>query len=258
MPFLPLHDKNPRILIALPWFTWGIIGLCCVVFWWQFSAGPMEGQRIVFALGAIPATLFDIAERSPDIDFVGDELTLITSMFLHGGLMHLIGNMLYLYVFGDNIEDAMGHLRFLAFYLICGVVAGLAHAAVDPGSEIPMVGASGAISGVLGAYLLLHPRAKVLVPIIIFPMYLPAFLLLVVWFGFQLLAAAGPDGSGVAWWAHIGGFVAGMVLVIPLKRKTVPLFGSEDYPSGLRVKRPGRGRSKTTTTAARQSKRPWD
>ncbi|HJO96426.1 MAG TPA: rhomboid family intramembrane serine protease, partial [Rhodospirillales bacterium] len=149
---------------------------------------------------------------------------LITSMFLHGSWWHLIGNMLYLWVFGDNIEDSMGHRRFVAFYLITGIVAALTHAVMDPESATPMVGASGAISGVMGAYLVLHPRVKVLA--LIFnriPVRLPAYVLLVGWIVFQLFNAYGSGGS-TAWWAHIGGFFAGVVLIVPFRYKTVPLF----------------------------------
>ena len=157
--------------------------------------------------------------------------TPLTSMFLHGGWMHLIGNMLYLWIFGNNIEDACGHIRFIFFYLLAGLAAAGAQIAINPHSTVPMVGASGAISGVLGAYLLLYPRARVLVmlPIFIFIrfFYVPAFLLLLVWFGMQLLsgwATVGNDGGGVAFWAHIGGFAAGMMLIPFFKRRSVRLF----------------------------------
>ena len=133
--------------------------------------------------------------------------------------MHLIGNMLYLWVFGDNVEDAMGHARFVAFYLICGIAAALAHTLADPASQIPTIGASGAVSGVLGAYLLLHPKARVLVPIWIVPVYLPAFVLLIFWFAFQIVFAATSEAGapGVAWWAHIGGFLAGALMALALR-----------------------------------------
>ena len=156
--------------------------------------------------------------------------TLLTSMFLHGGWLHLIGNMLYLWIFGDNVEDAMGHGRFVLFYLVCGLAAALAQAGLDPGSEVPMVGASGAISGVLGAYLMLHPRAHVLVliPLGILTQLvrLPALIVLAFWFGLQLFQqlSAPPGQGGVAFMAHIGGFVAGMALVPLFKRPRVRLF----------------------------------
>ncbi len=238
MPFLPLHDKTPRVLIQTPWVTWGLIAACVFTFFYQVSAGPEGGAKLAVGLGVIPVTVVGKASLPPEYHLVPAWVTLFTAMFLHGGLMHLIGNMLYLWVFGDNIEDSMGHPRFVAFYLLCGVVAGLAHIAADPASEVPTIGASGAVSGVLGAYLILHPRARVLIPIWIIPLYLPAYLLLVIWIGFQVLSAwvGGAAGGGVAWWAHIGGFVAGAILIVPFRYKTVPLFGMDEYPRGVRLK----------------------
>jgi membrane associated rhomboid family serine protease len=159
--------------------------------------------------------VFGSATLPPDFARIPAPLTLITSMFLHGGLMHLLGNMLFLWVLGDNVEDALGHRRYVVFYLVCGVLAALAHAAMEPGSTIPMVGASGAISGVMGAYLVLHPKARIKVLVSYFIVWLPAFVVLGVWIVFQVIsagAAAGGAGGGVAWWAHIGGFLAGMLL----------------------------------------------
>ena len=154
---------------------------------------------------------------------------LLYSMFLHGGFMHLGGNMLYLWIFGNNIEDAMGHGRFIVFYLICGVAAVFAQALPDPESTIPMIGASGAISGVLGAYLLLFPHARVLVAIpigfYIHTMSLKAGIVLMIWFGLQIFSSlAAGDGPGVAWFAHIGGFVAGVVLIPLFKYPHVRLL----------------------------------
>jgi membrane associated rhomboid family serine protease len=157
---------------------------------------------------------------------------LFTSMFLHGGGLHLLGNMLYLWIYGDNVEDGMGHTRYLVFYFLCGFVAIFAQALSEPHSAYPIIGASGAISGVLGAYLLLFPRAKVLtlvlLPFFFTTLRLPAMLLLLLWFAVQLLSdLAGQDGgSSVAFRAHIGGFLTGMLLVPLLKRRGVPLFAA--------------------------------
>ena len=157
-------------------------------------------------------------------------VTPVTSMFLHGGWLHLFGNMMFLWVFGDNVEDSMGHVRFAAFYLFCGAVAALTQAFLNTHSEIPMVGASGAISGVLGAYLLLHPRATVrvliFIGIIFWVAHVPAMLVLGFWFIAQLVSAAAAPANvpGVAFWAHVGGFVAGMALVPLFKDKYVPLW----------------------------------
>lgn len=226
---LPLHDDNPAQ--GTPLVTGGIVVACVVVFVWQSLLGEQAAQRVAFALGAIPAVLFDRAELEPSLAWVPAWATLFSSMFLHGGFMHLFGNMLYLWIFGNNIEDAMGHGRFVVFYLVCGIAAALAHAAWDPASEVPMIGASGAISGVLGAYLLLFPHARVLVGIplgfYIHTVYLPAIWVLGFWFVLQLVSAAlaaGQGGGGVAWLAHVGGFVAGMALIPLFKRRGVRLW----------------------------------
>ncbi|MDX1421630.1 MAG: rhomboid family intramembrane serine protease [Kiloniellales bacterium] len=252
MPFLPLHDDHPRILIEHPWVTWGLIAASTLIFLVEVSMSPDEVARLIYGLGMIPASVVGARELEPDLVIVPPVLTLVTAQFLHGGWMHLIANMLYLWVFGDNVEDAMGHGRFLVFYLLCGLIAGLAHIAADPLSTVPTLGASGAISGVLGAYLILFPKSRVLVPIIIFPLYLPAYVLLVVWILFQVgsAAAGGPVGGGVAWWEHIGGFVAGAALVIPFRHKTVPLFAGGRLPQGIRL-RPGEGRRNRARPAGR-------
>ncbi len=233
MPFIPLHDKNPRILIARPYVTWGLIALCAAVFVVQLSAG----DGLIYALGLIPATLMGDAQLSPNLYMVPPAVTLVSYAFLHGGWLHLGGNMLFLWVFGDNIEDAMGHGRFIAFYLVGGVLAGLVQVFVDPMSRVPTVGASGAVAAVLGAYLMLHPRAKVRVLILIFPVYVRAVVLLVFWILFQIYAAFGGGEGGVAWWAHIGGFVAGALLIIPLRHNSLPLFGGDNLPGGITLRR---------------------
>jgi membrane associated rhomboid family serine protease len=178
--FLPLKDHNPLKIISFQVVTVSIIAACAAVFLWQMSLAEGPGELFILGYGTIPAVLFNVRALTPDLVRVPAELTLITSMFLHGSWWHLIGNMLYLWVFGDNVEGSMGHRRFVAFYLITGVAATLAHAAIDPQSATPVVGASGAISGVMGAYLVLHPRVKVLA--LVFnriPLRLPAYVLLV-------------------------------------------------------------------------------
>ncbi|MGO1117418.1 rhomboid family intramembrane serine protease [Rhodovibrionaceae bacterium A322] len=245
MSFLPLYDNNPRRLIARPWVTWGLILLNILIFGVSVSEGQRGFLETVFGWGFIPAVFSGQDQLASDLYQVPSFLTLFSSQFLHGGFLHLAGNMLFLWVFGDNIEDAMGHKRFLVFYLLCGLAAGLIHFAADPGSRIPTVGASGAISGVLGAYLLLHPRAKVLVPIFFIPLFVPAFVLLIFWFAMQVLSAAGSsaDMAGVAWWAHIGGFLVGMGLVVPFRYKTVPLFDGRRPPRGIRLNRKPKSKS---------------
>jgi membrane associated rhomboid family serine protease len=219
---IPLRDDNPSSMP--PVVTIAFIVTCVLTFLWQVSLGPTRGEQIIYALGVIPSVLFGERELPPDLAIVPPTMTMLTSMFMHGGWMHLIGNMLYLWIFGDNVEDTMGHARFVAFYVLCGIAAALAQAVPDPDSTIPMVGASGAISGVLGAYLLLFPHARVLVAIpfgfILHTARIPAGIVLVLWFGLQLLSSAmTPAGQGgVAFRAHIGGFIAGMLLM-PLFRQ---------------------------------------
>ncbi len=226
---IPLHDDNPTTL--KPVITISLIVACSLVFLWQQSLFPAEAERAIFAFGFVPAALFGGRAVVPEAGAVPAELAVITSMFLHGGWMHLIGNMLYLWIFGNNIEDAMGHVRFTVFYVLCGIGAALAQALQDPSSIVPMIGASGAIGGVLGGYLLLYPRARVLVliPLGFFMhlMRIPALAVLGFWFVLQFLqtALSGGEAGGVAYWAHIGGFVTGMVLIVPFRYKRFPLLG---------------------------------
>ncbi|MFL6656402.1 MAG: rhomboid family intramembrane serine protease [Sulfurifustis sp.] len=208
-----------------------IIVACTLVFFWQLSLGRHGFEAAAISLGTIPATLVGGARLPAELYAVPPVVTVFTSMFLHGGFLHLIGNMLYLWIFGDNVEDALGHARFVVFYLLCGIVAVLAQALPNSQSEIPMIGASGAISGVLGAYLLLYPRAHVLVliPLGFFSqiVHLPAMVVLGLWFLLQLVSSAfaDPAAGGIAFSAHIGGFVAGMALV-PVFRRRSPLVRS--------------------------------
>ena len=213
---IPLRDDNP--IRSRPVVTVALIALCTLVFLWQLSLSANGQQQAAYVFGLIPAVLFGNARLEGG--WLPAGATILTSMFLHGGWLHLIGNMLYLWIFGDNIEDRLGRGRFVVFYLVCGAVAALGQGVADPRSEVPMIGASGAISGVLGAYLVLYPRAKVLVllPLLFFvtAVRVPALVVLGIWFAAQLLsslAAAPGAGGGVAFAAHVGGFVAGVVLI---------------------------------------------
>lgn len=223
----PIHDENPIRIV--PYVTYTMMGCCILMFLWQITQSIEVQNAIVYALGAIPAVLFGGMELEPELVWVPTTFTVFSSMFLHGGWMHLIGNMLYLWVFGNNIEAAMGHVKFILFYALCGIAAVLAQALPDSGSQIPMIGASGAISGVLGAYMLLYPMARVTVfiPIVIIlhRMKIPALLVLGVWFLMQLFSSITTDseGGGVAFGAHIGGFIAGMVLIPLFKYDHIPL-----------------------------------
>jgi len=233
----PLRDDNPRRGPAPVVVT--LIAVNVAVFLYQFALqlqSPEAAQAFVYALGSVPARITEaFAGRYP----LSDSLPgMATSMFLHGGWMHLIGNMWFLWIFGDNIEDELGHRPFLLFYLGTGLLASFAHYALNPWSPVPAIGASGAVSGVMGAYLVRFPRARVttLVPIVIVlaTIELPAAVMLAYWFVIQFFSGAasiGAEGGGVAWWAHIGGFAAGVVWMrIALRRPKVEVLPPEPRP----------------------------
>ena len=238
---IPIGDDNPTRRIRYPVITVGVIAACVLVYLWQLSLGAVDEARAVNALGAIPAVVSGHRHLPPTLAVVPPLATLVSCMFLHGGLLHLFGNMIFLWVFGDNVEDACGHLRFLAFYLVCGVAAAAIHVASDPASMVPVIGASGAISGVLGAYLVLHPRANVVL-MIFFGVFVtvPAVLVLGLWFAIQVLNALQPANGGVAWWAHVGGFVVGALLIVGFRRRGVPLFDTSSKPLPRRSLLPNR------------------
>ena len=230
---IPISDDNPARL--RPVVTWGIILACALAFVWELSLGrEMDAALLVF--GFTPASFFTNYQPA-GVGQVPAALTIFTSMFLHGSVLHIAGNMLYLWIFGNNVEDAMGHARYLVFYLVSGVAAAMTLGLMDPSAQVPLVGASGAISGVLAAYVLLFPRARVtvIVPLgfIFLPFRITAIWVVGFWFILQLLNAGATqaDEPGVAWWAHVGGFIAGLVLTPFFKSSDFPLFGS--------VRRPG-------------------
>lgn len=223
---IPLRDSNPTE--RFPLVTVLLIVVNGIVFLYELSLGEKGAQAMLGAFALVPARLASGNLPVPGTVPVG--VTVLTSMFLHGGFLHVIGNMLYLWIFGNNVEDAMGRLRFAVFYLLCGTAAAMGHAFLNLRSTVPMIGASGAVSGVLGAYLLLYPRARVLTLFIlgffVRLIEVPALVVLGFWFVLQFLNAliASGAGGGVAWYAHLGGFAAGMVLVGLFKRRGV-LFG---------------------------------
>ncbi len=214
---IPLRDINPRS--SFPFVNIFLIAANVLVFLYQLTLPTAMGQQFMMHYAMIPEQLGATMGR-PGVPLLGFA-PVFTSMFLHGGFMHLLGNMWFLGIFGDNIEDRLGHFRYLIFYLLCGVGAALTHYLTDSRSTIPVVGASGAISGVLGAYLILFPGRKVitLIPLLIvfFTVRLPAVVILGYWFAIQFLngfaSLGGKQGPGVAWWAHIGGFVLGVIWV---------------------------------------------
>lgn len=208
MFFFPIRDHNPSGRV--PYVTWALIAANVLIFLLTLPLinDPDAAGALVFTYGLVPA----------DISLAAA----VTSMFLHGGWLHLAGNMLFLWIYGDNLEEEMGHGGFAAFYLASGLAAGFAHVAASPDSPVPLIGASGAIAGVMGAYLLFFPRAQVDVLFVILIIFriipVPAWIVLAVWFGMQIVsgAAVPSDGPGVAYWAHAGGFVAGIVFSFPL------------------------------------------
>jgi membrane associated rhomboid family serine protease len=221
---IPLRDENPTTIT--PVVTVALVVLNCLVYLYQVSLGPAE-ERFIASFAAVPAEWFQPGTAVGDPG-VPPSLTVLTAMFLHGSLMHLGGNMLYLWIFGNNIEDVMGHGRFILFYVLCGVAAMFGHAFTAPESTVPMIGASGAISGVLGAYLLLFPQVRVLVliPLGFFTrmVHVPAVVVLGFWIVMQIINGAfswGGLGGGVAWFAHIGGFAAGFALIKVFQRRPV-------------------------------------
>jgi membrane associated rhomboid family serine protease len=212
---IPLRDAIPSR--NFPVTNTVIIALNVLVFLWEMMQGPRL-EEAFFLFGVVPARYSD-PQLASHFTMAQQWAPFLTSMFLHGGFLHIIGNMWFLYIFGDNIEDRLGHIRYLLFYLLCGILAGMVHLLTNWESRIPTVGASGAISGVMGAYLVLHPRARILtlIPIFFFIQFfeIPAFVFLGYWFLLQLLSAGSgrAEVGGVAFWAHIGGFVSGIVLL---------------------------------------------
>ncbi len=214
---IPLRDENPTR--TTPFVNHALVAINIAVFVYQMILGYEGGDTaymgFVQKLAVTPSLLLSPSTwaQTP----IPAPLTLLTSMFVHGGILHLAGNMLYLWIFGDNIEDTLGHLNYVFFYLACGLGAAFSQVIIEPGSTIPMVGASGAIAGVLGAYLVLHSRAQVLTFVFLLfyirIMYLPASVLLGIWFAMQLFSAVTGGGAGVAWYAHVGGFLVGVLLV---------------------------------------------
>ena len=215
---IPLKDDNPTS--SRPIVTYFLIGICILVFLAQLGSQSYKTGQLFYSYGLIPSVLMGHDQLPMDLYVVPAYLTIFSSMFMHGGFMHIIGNMLYMWIFADNIEDDLGPSRFVIFYLLCGVGAAMAQVLIDTNSQVPMVGASGAIGGVLGGYLINHPKAKVLVliPFGFFSQLIKinALYVLGFWFILQFISS----GGGVAYAAHIGGFVFGMILILFFNKKT--------------------------------------
>lgn len=221
--FVPLHDDGVLRVIRFQ-FVCGVIAILNVVvlFYVQHVLGQNQGEIVLLSFGATPALLTDHAYLDPPLLAVPEPLTLVTYMFLHGGWLHLLSNMLFLWVFGDNVEDAYGHVGFLIFYLFCGIAAAFTHVLFYPDSQSPLVGASGAVAGVLGGYLVLYPHARVWVLLFMrLPIRISAYWALLGWMGFQFVALVLPqdENIAVAWWAHIGGFATGFAITWVLRNR---------------------------------------
>lgn len=222
---IPLKDDNPTS--TTPIITYTIIAVCFFVFILQISSSSYNDGQLFYSYGLIPSVLTGKAELPDHLAAIPSELTLFTSMFMHGGFMHLIGNMLYMWIFADNIEDELGRVKFIIFYILSGIAAALTQVFMDTDSTIPMIGASGAIGGVLGAYIVNHPRAKVLVliPLGFFSQIvkIPALFVLGFWFVLQFISSSlsSSSGGGVAYGAHIGGFIFGAVAILFFNKLSV-------------------------------------
>lgn len=223
---LPLKDDQPRY--STPYVTWFLIAINILIFLFEFKFSQRELKELFDQFGLVPANVGLFVSHG---SFLQAVLPFFTSMFLHEGIAHVLGNMWFLYIFGDNVEDYLGHFWFLIFYFLSGLCAGLAQSLVNPHSHIAMVGASGAIAGVLGAYFLLYPRARVLTWFFVFVIYLPAWVVLGEWIVLQFLQGqqmltmtAKRDIGGVAFWAHVGGFIAGMIMIklFPERKQRYP------------------------------------
>jgi membrane associated rhomboid family serine protease len=215
---IPIRDDQPRF--STPFVTYFLIGINVLIFLMEFALDPSSLRGLFYEFGMVPSHVTGLIlgghVSSPAVALV----PVFTSMFLHGSWMHVIGNMWFLWIFGDNVEDYLGHFKYLAFYLVSGVAAALAQIVVNPLSTVPNVGASGAIAGVLGAYFILYPKARVLTWLFYFFFYVPAWVMLGYWFVYQFLSGAatsitqaGQNSGGIAFWAHVGGFVTGIVLI---------------------------------------------
>ncbi|MBS1841387.1 MAG: rhomboid family intramembrane serine protease [Acidobacteria bacterium] len=217
--FIPLRDENPTRIT--PFINYALIIANSIVFLYEITLPHRAQASLAMVYGTVPVRFVHLL--SGHGHFEATLLPLFTSMFLHAGFAHLLGNMLFLWIFGDNVEEFFGHIGYLAFYLFCGVASGLAHVFFNLHANVPAVGASGAISGVMGAYILLFPRARILTLVLIFLVPIPAFLILGYWFLLQFAAGVSSFGAmatgGVAWWAHIGGFLTGLLITAFVNRE---------------------------------------
>lgn len=233
--FIPLHDANTLVHVKRQYMTLTLIVVNVLIF--LITATPQisdvqEANTIFFSYGFVPAVINDIATLPPEFVVIPETASYLSYAFLHANFMHIAGNMLFLWVFGDNVEDAMGHFRFLIFYLLCAAAGAYAHSLAIPTSQAPLIGASGATAGVVGAYLLLHPKVKVwILALGRIPLRLSATWILGAWIAYQVFSFVVYADSEVSWAAHLGGILAGMLLIPVMKRSNVPLF-DKNLPDG--------------------------
>lgn len=221
---IPLQDENPSRTI--PIINISLIIINIYVFVYQYFLSPLGPEKFILQWSSIPYEFSHFTDINPPA-IIPVPLTIFTSMFMHGGWLHLLGNMLFLWIFGDNIEDRLGHLKYIVFYLLCGVIASFSHILTNFNSQVPTIGASGAISGVMGAYMFLFPRARIKTMVIWFVFIqiirIPAVVMIGYWILFQIFSAwlefGSAEGGGIAWFAHIGGFVSGLTLILFMRKR---------------------------------------
>ena len=224
--FIPLYDSNQFRYIRHSYVNLALIAANVIIFLITIvEAGGTVSEADVLGLGFIPSVINDIVELAPERIMVPENFTYLTYAFLHNDLFHLGGNMIFLWVFGDNVEDAMGHVKYLLFYLLCAAAGAFLHGVILPDSEMPLIGASGAIAGVVVAYLMLHPHVKLWVLVLMrIPLRIPAWIPITLWIAFQFFMLFAEDQDGISWPAHVGGIIAGVLLVPIFKRRDVKLF----------------------------------
>ncbi len=220
--FIPLYDTNRLRRIRRQYVTFGLIALNVAVYLATVVAGDVFTNAAMLGLGFIPSVVYHTAELAPQYVVIPEDLSYVTYSFLHADLVHLGGNMLFLWVFGDNVEDALGHLRYLLFYLACAVGGAVVHGLVAPDSQAPLIGASGAVAGIVTAYLILYPRVKVwILAFARIPLRIPAYMVLALWIATQFILFLAGGEDQVSWACHVGGIVTGAVLVLVLRRRDI-------------------------------------
>ena len=251
--FIPLHDANSLRYIRVQYVTIGLIVVNVLVYLSTGLGSETVALATAYGFGFIPSVAFDLVDLPPELYYVPESVTWLIYAFVHHDIFHLGGNMLFLWVFGDNVEDALGHVRFLIFYLLCAAAGAALHGILVPASEVPLIGASGAIAGVVAAYLMLHPRVKIWVLAFArIPLRVPAWIVLTLWIGFQVLMLLAQGEEQVSWACHVGGILAGVLLLPIMKRRGVPLFDRQVVtPNAVELRQPSAVRAQPRRPAPR-------